>query len=122
MFVVSFGRLEKRWARTNIWQQTGCNAMTENKPTRVLRLFGREIPMPASRIGRIVLGVLLIFLGFLGFLPVLGFWMIPLGLLVLSHDLPAVRRWRRRLAVRFERRAAAGSARKAAGERAGKGA
>jgi hypothetical protein len=92
--------------------------MPEHKPARILRLFGREIPMPASRIGRIGLGVLLIFLGFLGFLPILGFWMIPLGLLVLSHDLPVVRRWRRRLAVRFERR----SAEKAANGRAGKGA
>jgi hypothetical protein len=32
---------------------------------------------------------------FSGFLPVLGFWMIPLGLLILSLDLPLVRRWRR---------------------------
>jgi hypothetical protein len=46
----------------------------------------------------------LVFGGFLGFLPVLGFWMIPLGLLVLSQDLPAVRRWRRSLVVRTERR------------------
>ena len=47
------------------------------------------------------IGILLVICGILGFLPVLGFWMIPLGLLVLSHDLPMVRRWRRKLAVRF---------------------
>lgn len=35
---------------------------------------------------RTIIGFLLIGLGFLGFLPVLGFWMIPLGLLVLSAD------------------------------------
>ena len=29
--------------------------------------------------------------GFLGFLPVLGFWMIPLGLLILAIDLPLLR-------------------------------
>jgi len=40
----------------------------------------------------------------LGFLPVLGFWMIPLGLLVLSVDLPAVRRWRRQFTVWWNRR------------------
>ena len=41
--------------------------------------------------------------GLLGFLPVLGFWMIPLGLLVLSIDIPIVRRWRRQLAVWWHR-------------------
>jgi len=35
---------------------------------------------------------------------VLGFWMIPLGLLVLSHDFATVRRWRRRLTVWWARR------------------
>ena len=59
--------------------------------------------LPRSRIARIVIGILLIFMGFLGFLPVLGFWMIPLGLIVLSVDLPIVRRLRRRLEVRFGR-------------------
>ena len=33
-------------------------------------------------------------------MPVFGFWMIPLGLFVLSVDIPIVRRWRRQLAVR----------------------
>jgi len=55
--------------------------------------------MPRSRVGRIATGSALVVGGTLGFLPVLGFWMIPLGLVVLSHDLPAVRRRRRRLAV-----------------------
>ncbi len=41
---------------------------------------------------RWVLGVTLIIGGILGFLPVLGFWMIPLGLLVLAPDF----RWARR--------------------------
>ncbi|MFD1326975.1 hypothetical protein [Mycoplana ramosa] len=55
--------------------------------------------LPQSRILRMVVGILLIFFGMLGFLPVLGFWMIPLGLLVLSHDSPLIRRQRRKLAV-----------------------
>jgi hypothetical protein len=42
--------------------------------------------------------------GLLGFLPVLGFWMIPLGFLVLSVDLPVVRRWRRQMTVWWYRR------------------
>lgn len=44
-----------------------------------------------------MLGILLIFGGFLGFLPILGFWMIPLGLFILSYDIPAVDRQRRKL-------------------------
>ena len=44
--------------------------------------------MPRSRVGRIATGSALVVGGTLGFLPVLGFWMVPLGLVVLSHDLP----------------------------------
>ncbi len=59
--------------------------------------------MPATRIGRLVLGILCIIGGVLGFLPVLGFWMIPLGLLILSVDFPVVRRFRRNQEIRFGR-------------------
>lgn len=59
--------------------------------------------MPASRIGRVVIGILCIIGGVLGFLPVLGFWMIPLGLLILSVDFPSVRRFRRKQEVRLGR-------------------
>lgn len=70
-------------------------------------VIGRfRMGMPQSRAFRIVIGCLLIFFGLLGFLPVLGFWMIPLGLLVLSHDLAFVRRQRRRFAVWWEKRKA----------------
>jgi hypothetical protein len=73
---------------------------------RVLKILGREIPMPASRAGRIVLGVLFVVFGMLGFLPILGFWMIPVGLLILSQDLAIVRRWRRRVSVWFAKKKA----------------
>ncbi len=56
------------------------------------------------RLLRLSLGLLWLFGGILGFLPILGFWMFPLGLLVLSYDLPVVRRWRRRMEVRWLRR------------------
>jgi hypothetical protein len=39
----------------------------------------------------------------LGFLPVLGFWMIPLGVIFLSVDSKFVRRFRRRIEVRVGR-------------------
>ncbi len=41
---------------------------------------------------RIIIGLLLLLGGALGALPILGFWMIPLGLLILSLDF----RWARR--------------------------
>jgi len=59
--------------------------------------------MPASRLGRLIVGTLLVIGGVLGFLPIVGFWMIPLGLIVLSVDFPFIRRRRRRLEVRLGR-------------------
>ena len=76
-------------------------------PARKIHLFGgRHIHLPRSRGLRIAMGSGLVVLGFLGFLPVLGFWMIPLGLLVLSHEFASVRRRRRRLALWWARRKA----------------
>ncbi len=69
-----------------------------------ISMFGRKVSLPHSRPLRISIGGSLVVLGMLGFLPVLGFWMIPLGLLVLSRDLARVRRLRRRAAVGWERR------------------
>lgn len=47
---------------------------------------------------RAPLGLLLIAGGLFGFLPILGFWMIPLGIAVVAMDIGAVvaawRRWR----------------------------
>ena len=54
---------------------------------------------PKTKLGRFVVGWALVVGGILGFLPVLGFWMIPLGLLVLSADYAFARRWRRKLQV-----------------------
>lgn len=41
---------------------------------------------------RSVLGVLLIVGGLFGFLPILGFWMIPLGAALIALDIPPLRR------------------------------
>jgi hypothetical protein len=65
-----------------------------------VKLGDRSIPLPRSRGMRLALGTALVLGGLVGFLPILGFWMIPLGLLVLSVDLAIVRRWRRKGVVR----------------------
>src|SRR5687767_13091537 len=69
-----------------------------------IKIGSYTLPLPRSRLLRIVIGVLLIIGGVFSFLPILGVWMIPLGLFVLSIDIPRVRRWRRRFAVWFHRR------------------
>lgn len=69
-----------------------------------VKLGKYKLPLPRSRILRVGIGVLLILGGFLSILPIFGLWMLPLGLLVLSVDVPRVRRWRRRFAVWFARR------------------
>lgn len=71
-----------------------------------LSLLGRDYELPKSRPVRVALGIVLVLLGCLGFLPILGFWMIPLGLLVLSYEFHVVRRMRRRTIVKWERRKA----------------
>ncbi|WP_313615437.1 hypothetical protein [Agrobacterium sp.] len=69
-----------------------------------LNLGKTSVVMPKSRYGRIAAGSLLVAGGLLGFLPVLGFWMLPLGIIVLSHDLHIVRRSRRRITIWWARR------------------
>lgn len=66
----------------------------------------KKIPHPLRKVA----GVLLILGGVVGFLPILGFWMIPLGLLMLSSDFPWARRaylsivvWMRRRRHRKQR-------------------
>jgi hypothetical protein len=50
---------------------------------------------PSSRCARIPLAFLLIVGGVFSFLPVLGLWMLPLGLLLFAQDVPVLQnRWR----------------------------
>jgi hypothetical protein len=46
---------------------------------------------PGARWVRIPLGILCVLASFLWFLPVLGIWMLPLGLLLLAQDIPFLR-------------------------------
>ena len=68
-----------------------------------IKIFNREIRIPRQKWLRILLGISLIMGGLLGFLPVVGFWMLPLGLFVLSVDMPIVRRYSRRIGLKWAR-------------------
>lgn len=59
---------------------------------------------PSSRWVRIPAGGLLVIGGTLSFLPVLGLWMLPLGLALLAEDVPALRASRSRVFDWIERR------------------
>ncbi len=58
---------------------------------RTIKLGSYTFTLPDWAPARIAIGVFFIILGFLGFLPVLGFWMIPLGVAILAYDIPYVR-------------------------------
>ena len=66
---------------------------------RTIKLGSRSIELPNWAPARIAIGVLLVIFGFLGFLPILGFWMIPLGIAILSYDIPRVRLFRQKIAA-----------------------
>ncbi|WEJ56617.1 hypothetical protein [Devosia sp. FJ2-5-3] len=75
--------------------------MTIKSTDRLNRLFDRlerripgfaaralaRVRRPEARFVRIPLGILLVLGGIFSFLPVLGIWMLPLGLLLLAVDL-----------------------------------
>ena len=50
------------------------------------------IRRPSARLGRIPVGVVMVFGGVLSFLPILGIWMLPLGLMLLAIDFPPLQR------------------------------
>ena len=75
--------------------------MTERKPTmvdKIRRMNQRFLVRVRRRVPpglRLVVGLLLILGGVLGFLPVLGFWMIPLGIGVAALDVKPLIQWAR---------------------------
>ena len=48
---------------------------------------------PQSKWIRLPIGVAMVLGGLLGFLPILGFWMVPVGLILLGEDIPVLRRY-----------------------------
>ena len=64
---------------------------------RTIKIGSRSFTLPDFAPARIAIGLALIAGGLAGFLPILGFWMIPLGVLVLSYDIARVRLFRQRV-------------------------
>ena len=86
----------------------------EDRLRRQFEAIERKAPVGGStlrslrqrhyRFVRIPLGVLLVLGGLFGFLPVLGLWMLPLGLLLLAVDIPRLRGCVSAWSIRFRRR------------------
>jgi hypothetical protein len=58
-------------------------------PPKPARFVG-WLRKPSSKYVRLPLGVLLVGGGVLSFLPVLGLWMLPLGLVLIAQDVPVL--------------------------------
>ena len=58
-----------------------------------------RLPKPV----RVIVGVLFVLLGLVGFLPILGFWMVPLGLAILAIDIPIVKKLAHRSMTAFNK-------------------
>jgi hypothetical protein len=50
--------------------------------------FIRWLRQPSSFVIRLIVALLLIVGGIFSFLPILGLWMLPLGLLLIAQDVP----------------------------------
>ena len=55
-----------------------------------INIVGYKIGLPGHPVLRIALGTLMVLFGLMGFLPVLGFWMVAVGLAILAIDMAYV--------------------------------
>ena len=65
--------------------------------------FVEGLMAPGLRTRRLTMGVLLVIGGMFGALPVLGFWMLPLGLLILAVDMAVLREPVSAMTIRMRR-------------------
>jgi hypothetical protein len=78
-------------------------ATTQDRLNRYFAMIDRRVPTkvsqfiqwlrkPSSFAVRLVVAFLLIVGGFFSFLPILGLWMLPLGLLFIAQDVPLLQK------------------------------
>jgi hypothetical protein len=91
------------WTHRNPGDDWRLDALIGRLPKR-LRAVVRALRQPSGRWLRIPAGLLLIAGGILAFLPILGLWMLPIGLALLADDVPLLRSWRSRMLDWVERR------------------
>ena len=89
-----------RWHAAGDWR---LERLIARLPRR-LRSGIRRLRRPSAVWIRVPVGMLLIGGGAFGFLPLLGFWMLPLGLALLADDVPPLRAVRSRILDWIERR------------------
>ena len=66
--------------------------------------FVRWLRRPSSALVRIPLAILLVLGGVFSFLPILGLWMLPLGLILIAQDLPFLQKPTARMLGWIERK------------------
>lgn len=72
-----------------------CALISERHKHELRQKFIRAVRWSERRLPpglRSLLGIVLVIAGIFGFLPVLGFWMVPLGALFIALDIPPLRR------------------------------
>lgn len=79
-------------------------AWFETKLSPRLAKFVSWLRRPSSRLVRIPLAILLVVGGVFSFLPILGLWMLPLGLLLIAQDVPLLQKPLARLLGWIERK------------------
>ncbi|MCO5130359.1 MAG: hypothetical protein M9932_07320 [Xanthobacteraceae bacterium] len=85
-------------------------ARLESKLPPKLARFSGWVRQPSLWLIRVPLGLLLILGGIFSFLPVLGIWMLPLGLMLIAQDIPLLQppmirllNWMERKWVEYQR-------------------
>ena len=85
------GRLRTHMSKSKRDLRLAFKRLEQEMPNWMGRVM-RWLRHPASRLIRVPAGLLLILGGLLAFLPVLGIWMLPLGLLLIAYDVPMLRK------------------------------
>ncbi|KJC52326.1 hypothetical protein [Bradyrhizobium sp. LTSP857] len=96
-----------RGAKDTTGQMAGGDLRLDKLVRRLPQRMGDTVSYllkPSSRWVRIPAGALLVVGGVLSILPVLGIWMLPLGLALLAEDVPALRSSRSKVFDWIERR------------------
>ncbi|MBB6262147.1 hypothetical protein FHS77_002715 [Paenochrobactrum gallinarii] len=87
--------MQKLQGKTAKWIFQMPESESKSRKKHTILILGKRIPIPATIFMRRVVGTGFVLGGTFSFLPVLGVWMLPVGLILLSHDSHRVRRFRR---------------------------